>query len=596
MSPRLWYDSPMRYDLEIAGGTIVDGTGRPGFRGSVGIKDGRIIAVGELDGSADAVLDAEGAIVTPGFVDIHTHYDGQVSWDPDLAPSSLHGVTTTVMGNCGVGFAPVHTADRQRIIELMEGVEDIPGSALAEGITWGWQSFPEYMDVIERLPHAIDFAVQVPHDVLRVYVMGERAVAGQAATEDDIARMRDLVREALLAGAVGFSTGRTDNHRTAQGQPTPASEATARELMGIAEGLVGLSHGVLQAVSDFDLLVSNDRFHDEFDVIERMAEAAPGHGASISLMQRDQSPEQWRWIIERAERAHARGTTIRLQVAPRPIGVMLGLQATFHPFMGYPSYKAISRLPLPEQVARMRDPAMRARMLAEQTDKVAGDGSSLPPLADILLAQLDMVAKRLYRLGEERPEYEPDPRTCLWAEAQATGRTTLEALYDALLEDEGRALLYFPIYNFMGLDLEVVHAMLTHPLALPGLSDGGAHVGTICDASFPTYLLSHWGRDRARGRLPLETLVKLQTHDTARHVGMRDRGTVEVGAKADLNVIDLSQLRLRPPHMVADLPAGGRRLMQRAEGYRATLVSGVVVARDGALTGARPGRLVRMGR
>ncbi len=579
----------MRYDLAIKGGTIIDGTGRPGLRGDVAIKGGRIVAVGELADAADAVLEAEGAVVTPGF-------DGQVSWDPELAPSSLHGVTTTVMGSCGVGFAPVHARDRDRIIALMEGVEDIPGSALAEGITWGWQTFPEYMDAIDAVPHAIDFAVQVPHDVLRVYVMGERAVAGQAATDDDIAQMRALVREALVAGAVGFSTGRTDNHRTAQGQPTPASEATARELVGIAEGLVGLGHGVLQAVSDFDLLVSDDRFHDEFDVIERMVEAAPGHRASISLMQRDQSPRQWQWIIERAERAHARGTTIRLQVAPRPIGVMLGLGATFHPFMGYPSYKAISRLPVAEQVARMRDPQLRARILAEKTDKVAGDGSALPPLADILLAQLDMVAKRLYRLGDERPEYEPDPRTCLWAQAQASGRTTLEALYDAMLEDEGRALLYFPLYNFTGLDLEVVHAMLTHPLSLPGLSDGGAHVGTICDASFPTYLLSHWGRDRPRGRIPLERLVQMQTHDTARHVGMLDRGTIEVGARADLNVIDLAQLRLRPPHMVADLPAGGRRLMQRAEGYRATLVSGQVVARDGELTGARPGRLVRVGR
>jgi N-acyl-D-aspartate/D-glutamate deacylase len=586
----------MRYDLKITGGTIVDGTGRPAARGDVAVKDGCIVGVGACDGPADEVLEAEGAIVTPGFVDIHTHYDGQVSWDPELAPSSLHGVTTAVMGNCGVGFAPVHAPDRQRIIELMEGVEDIPGSALAEGITWGWQSFPEYMDLIDDRPHAIDFAVQVPHDVLRVYVMGERAVAGQAATDDDIARMRSLVREALLAGAVGFSTGRTDNHRTAQGQPTPASEATAHELAGIAGGLAGLDHGVLQAVSDFDLLVSDERFNDEFDVIEHMAAAAPGHATSISLMQRDQSPEQWKWIIARAERALARGITIRLQVAPRPIGVMLGLSATFHPFMGYPSYKAICRLPLSEQVARMRDPELRARMLAERTDKVAGDGSSLPPLADILLAQLDLVAKRLYRLDRERPEYEPDPRTCLWAQAQASGRGTLEVLYDALLEDEGRALLYFPLYNFSGLDLEVVHAMLTHPLALPGLSDGGAHVGTICDASFPTYLLSHWGRDRPHGRLPIETLVKLQTRDTARHVGMRDRGTVEVGAKADLNVIDLATLRLRAPHMVADLPAGGRRLMQRAEGYRATLVSGRVITRDGVLTGERPGRLVRVGR
>lgn len=593
----------MSYDLKIQGGTIIDGTGRAGYRGDVAIKDGLVVAVGACEGPADEVLDAQGAIVTPGFVDIHTHYDGQVSWDAELAPSSLHGVTTCVMGSCGVGFAPVHAGDRQRIIELMEGVEDIPGSALAEGITWGWESFPEYMDAIDGFPHAIDFAVQVPHDVLRVYVMGERAVAGEAATDEDIARMRTLVREALQAGAVGFSTGRTDNHRTAQGQPTPASEATVRELQGIAGAFEGLGHGVLQAVSDFDLLVSDDRFHDEFDVIERMAEAAPGHGTSISLMQRDQSPDQWKWIIERAEKAHARGTTIRLQVAPRPIGVMLGLRATFHPFMGFPSYKEVSGLPLAEKVAALRDPERRARILSEKTDKVAGDGSSLPPLADILLAQIDMVAKRLYRLAgrpdgssDGRPDYEPDPRTCLWAEAQATGRGTLEVLYDAMLEDEGRALLYFPLYNFTGLDLEVVHAMLTHPLALPGLSDGGAHVGTICDASFPTYLLSHWGRDRARGRIPLETLVKFQTHDTARFVGLRDRGTVEVGSRADLNVIDLPRLGLRAPEMLEDLPAGGRRLMQHAEGYRATLVHGRVVAREGVLTGARPGRLVRAGR
>jgi N-acyl-D-aspartate/D-glutamate deacylase len=595
MTRRVWYDSPMRYDLKLEGGTIIDGTGRPGRRGDVAIKDGCIVAVGRCEGMATEVIDASGAIVTPGFVDLHTHYDGQVSWDPELTPSSLHGVTTAVMGNCGVGFAPVHTHDRQRIIELMEGVEDIPGAALAEGIAWGWQSVPEYMDAIDRMPHAIDFAVQVPHDVLRVHVMGERAIASEAATDDDIAQMRTLVREALWAGAVGFSTGRTDNHRTARGQPTPASEATAYELCGIAGALQGVGHGVLQAVSDFDLLHSDERFHGEFDIIERMAQAAPGHGTSISLMQRDQSPEQWKWILARAEAAHARGTTIRLQVAPRPIGVLLGLGATFHPFMGYPSYKAICRLPLPEQVARMRDPELRARMLAETTERVAGDGSPLPPLADMLLARLDLLAKRLYRLGE-RPDYEPDPRTCLGAEAQASGRPTLEVLYDALLEDEGRALLYFPLYNFTGLDLEVVHTMLTHPLALLGLSDGGAHVGTICDASFPTYLLSHWGRDRTSGRIPLETLVKLQTHDTARFVGLHDRGTVEVGGKADVNVIDMARLRLCAPTMQADLPAGGRRLMQRAEGYRVTIVGGQVIARDGALTGARPGHLVRAGR
>jgi len=584
----------MSYDMKIVGGTIIDGTGRAGYRGDVGIVDGRIVALGDCEEEAGEIIDAEGAIVIPGFVDMHTHYDGQVSWDEEFSPSSLHGVTTCVMGSCGVGFAPVHERDRQRIIDLMEGVEDIPGSALAEGITWGWETFPEYMDVIDAKPHTIDFAAQVPHDVLRVYVMGERAVAGGPATDKDIAQMRALVREALRAGAVGFTTGRTDNHRTAEGQPTPASEATIQELVGIAGAFEGLDHGVLQAVSDFDLMDSDEHFGSEFDTIERMAEDEHGHPTSISLMQRDQSPDQWKWIIERAEQAQAKGTTIRLQVAPRAIGVMLGLTATFHPFMGFPSYKEISQLPLAEQVARLRDPSLKARILSEKTDKVAGDGSSIPPLADHLLAQLDMIAKRLYRLGEE-PDYEPDPRTCLWAEAQANGRGTLEVLYDALLEDEGRMLLYFPLYNFTDVNLDAVHTMLTHPLALPGLSDGGAHVGTVCDASFPTYLLMHWGRDREKGRISLETLVKMQTHDTARFLGLSDRGTVEVGGKADLNVIDFERLKLRAPVMVNDLPAGGRRLMQHAEGYRATLVSGVVVARDGALTGARPGRLVRAG-
>lgn len=585
----------MTYDLLIRGGTIIDGTGRPGQLGDVGIVGGRIVAVGTCEGAARREIDAAGAIVTPGFTDIHTHYDGQVSWDDTLAPSVLHGVTTVVMGSCGVGFAPVRDEDHGRLIELMEGVEDIPGSALAEGLTWGWSSFESYMDRIDAFPHAIDFAVQVPHDALRMFVMGERALADAVATDDDIEQMRQLTRRALEAGAVGFSTGRSDNHRTARGQATPASEADARELCGIARAFTGLGHGVLQAVSDFDCLVGDTNFQAEFDAIEAMAAAADGHPLSVSLMQRDQSPEQWRWIIARAEQAAARGVTIRLQVAPRPIGVLLGLEATFHPFIGYPSYKAICALPRSERVARMRDPEFRKRLLAETTDRVAGDGSSIPPLADHLLARIDMISRRMYRLGE-RPEYEPDPRSCLAAEAAATGRTALEVIYDALLEDDGRALLYFPLYNFTGVDLEVVHEMLTHPLALPGLSDGGAHVGTICDASFPTYLLMHWGRDRPRGRLPIERLVQMQAFDTARYVGFTDRGAIAVGQRADLNVIDLERLALTRPTLVHDLPAGGRRLMQHAVGYRATIVAGEVVVQDGQLTAARPGRLVRAGR
>ncbi|MBL4683031.1 MAG: amidohydrolase family protein [Nannocystaceae bacterium] len=584
----------MSYDCKIVGGTVVDGTGRPGFRADVGIKDGRIVEVGDCPGTARRTIDAEGSMVTPGFTDIHTHYDGQVSWDEGMAPSSLHGVTTAVMGSCGVGFAPVRDSDHQRLIDLMEGVEDIPGSALAEGITWGWQTFPEYMDVIDAKPHTIDFAVQIPHDALRMFVMGERALPNAPSTDDDVAEMKALVREALEAGAVGFSTGRSDNHRTAQGQATPASEATQRELCGIAEAFHGLSHGVLQVVSDFDCLVTNENFHAEFDMIEAMAKASQGHKTSLSLMQRDQAPEQWRWITERAEKATAAGTPIHLQVAPRPIGVLLGLEATFHPFIGYPSYKAISQLPREQRVARMRDPEFRTKLLTEKTDRVAGDGSSIPPLADHLLAQVDMVAKRMYRLGET-PNYEPDPRSCLYAEAMASGRTTLEMIYDALLEDEGRALLYFPLYNFTGLNLDVVHEMLTHPLALPGLSDGGAHVGTICDASFPTYLMMHWGRDRERGRIPIEKLVKMQAFDTARYVGFHDRGAIATDQRADVNVIDFDNLQLGQPRLIGDLPAGGFRLMQPAHGYQATLVHGEVIAEHGELTDARPGRLVRAG-
>lgn len=582
----------MEYDVKIEGGTIVDGTGTTPVRGDVAIANGRIVAVGHCPGSAKHSIDAGGALVTPGFVDIHTHYDGQVSWDDTLAPSVFHGVTTAVMGSCGVGFAPVHDDDHQALVELMEGVEDIPGSALAIGLTWGWRTFEEYMAKIDSFAHAIDFGVQVPHDAVRMYVMRERATAHELSTDDDIARMREIVRNAVLAGAVGFSTGRSDQHRTARGQPTPASEASRRELCGIAEAFVGLDHGVLQVVSDFDCLVTNDNFHSEFDAIEAMAAAADGHRTSISLMQRDQSPEQWRWILERAEKASAKGIPMRVQVAPRPIGVLLGLEATFHPFIGYPSYKTIAALPLAERVARMRDPEFRARMLAEKTDRVAGDGSSLPPLADHLLARLDFLAQRIYRLGS-KPDYEPDPRTCIAAIAAGSGRNALETIYDAMLEDDGRALLYFPLYNFTGVNLEVVREMLHHPLALPGLSDGGAHVGTICDASFPTYLLMHWGRDRERGRMPIERLVKMQTHDTATFVGMHDRGTLTVGKRADVNVIDLGALGLPPPHMVADLPGGSRRLMQHATGYRATLVNGSLVVDNGRLTEARPGRLAR---
>jgi len=583
----------MSFDLLIKGGLVVDGTGAPPRQADVAVKDGRIVELGHVGGGAARVIDADGALVTPGFVDIHTHYDGQVSWDEELSPSIAHGVTTCVMGNCGVGFAPVRERDHARLIDLMQGVEDIPGSVLAEGIRWGWESFAEYMDALDAQPHAIDFAAQVPHDALRVYAMGERAVAKERATEDDIARMREALREALMAGAVGFSTGRTDNHRDTHGSETPSAEASVAELSGVARAFEGLTHGVLQAVSDFDMFVSPERFDPEFDVLESMAKAAQ-RPLSISLLQRVGSTEQWRRVLARVEKADARGLPMRVQVAPRGIGVLLGLEATFHPFMGFPSYKAVAHLPLAERVAVLGRPEVKAKMLTEKSEKVAGDGSPIPPLADQLLANLDFVAMSLFRLGE-RPNYEPNRMDSLYGEAMRRGVPALDVVYDALLENGGQELLYFPIYNYASGSLAEVSEMLHHPLALAGLSDGGAHVGTVCDASFPTFLLTHWARDRAEGRLSIEQAIKMLTSAPAKWMGFHDRGVIAPGKKADLNVIDHARLALHKPELVRDLPMGGRRFVQTSEGYRATVVRGEVVRENGKTQSARPGRLVRGG-
>jgi N-acyl-D-aspartate/D-glutamate deacylase len=582
----------MRFDLLVKNGLLVDGSGAPPRRADVGVKDGVVAEVGALSGALAArAVDADGALVTPGFVDIHTHYDGQVSWDEELSPSIAHGVTTCVMGNCGVGFAPVRPRDRDRLIDLVQGVEDIPGTVLHEGLRWGWESFAEYMDALDRRPHAIDFAAQVPHDALRVFVMGERASAREAASPADVEAMRRLLREALLAGAVGFSTGRTDNHRGADGAETPAAEADAAELAGLARAFAGLEHGVLQAVSDFDMARSPERFDPEFDVLEAMARAS-GRPLSISLLQRAGASDQWRRILARVEQADARGLAMRVQVAPRGIGVLLGLEASFHPFMGFPSYKAVAHLPLEERVAALRAPEVKARMLGESSEPLAGDGSPIPPLADQLLANLDFVAMSLFRLGAA-PDYEPARQTSLYGEALRRGVPTLSVVYDAMLEDEGRALLYFPIYNYGSGTLSEVSEMLHHPLALLGLSDGGAHVGTTCDASFPTFLLTHWARDRAEGRLPVERAVQMLTAAPARWMGFSDRGLLVPGRRADLNVIDHGRLALARPTLARDLPRGGRRFVQDAAGYRATVVRGEIVREEGRTTGARPGRLLR---
>jgi len=581
------------HDLVIRNGKIIDGTGKEGFIADIAVDQGKITFVGSQAGPGKKEIDAQGKIVTPGWVDIHTHYDGQISWDSDLAPSSIHGVTTAVMGSCGVGFAPCRKEDRQKLIQLMEGVEDIPGSALTEGLTWNWESFPEYMEALDQMPHSIDFCLQMTHDPLRVFVMGERAVHNEQATEEDVVRMREVLREALEAGCAGFSTGRSDNHRSATGAHTPAAEAKTEELAGIVKAFNGLNYGVVQAVSDFDMPYGDEHFTREFDLLEKMGESS-GRPLSISLMQRDQSPSQWRWIIERAEQANEKGIPVKIQVGARAIGILLGLETTFSPFMGFPSYKKISHLPLEERVKIMKDPEVKAKMLTEKNDPVAGDGSSIPPLADHLLAQIDMIGMRMFKLGE-KPNYEPNMAESIGYQAKLRGEPVLSALYDALLEEDGHALIYFPLYNYIEGNLNNVHTMLNHPLALPGLGDGGAHVGTICDASFPTFMLSHWARDRQGDKFPLEKVVKMQTHDTASFIGLKDRGTIAVGKKADLNIIDFENLNLLPPRLIADLPAGGKRLMQNATGYVATIVSGEIIAENGKLTGAMPGRLVRFG-
>lgn len=582
------------FDLVIRGGKLFDGTGAAPRDADIAIKAGRIAQVGEVSGEAAREIDATGKIVTPGFVDIHTHYDGQASWDDELRPSIDHGVTTAVMGNCGVGFAPVREADHDKLIKLMEGVEDIPGTALHEGLTWDWESFPDYLDSLDKMPRTIDIAAMMPHDPLRVYVMGDRAVFSEPASNDDIREMRRLTREALEAGAIGFATGRSDVHKTADGDWTPSSEATRDELTGIARAFEGLDHGVVQAVSDFNLERGEADFDEEWSIVADYAKAS-GRPFSFSLMQRDFAPDQWLKLISLSEQLKEEGVDARMQVAPRAIGVFLGFNCTFHPFMGYPTYKTIADLPLAERVARMKDPAFKAQVLAEKTDKLSGPGSSIPPLADLLMEHIEMVAEKFFQIGNP-PDYEQPAENSLAARARNEGKPLMEIIYDTLLERDGKELIYLPLYNYTELNYDNVLKMMEHPQALYGLSDGGAHVGTVCDASMPTYMITHWTRDRTRGRkLDLPTVIRMLTGAQADYLGMSDRGYLKEGLKADINIIDLDQLQMEPPHMEPDLPAGGQRLLQGARGYVATIVAGDVVMEDGRLTGAKPGRLYRAG-
>jgi N-acyl-D-aspartate/D-glutamate deacylase len=561
-------------ELVLRNGTVIDGSGGEPFRADVAVAAGLITEVGTVGATGREEIDASGLLVTPGFVDIHTHYDGQATWDARLTPSSLHGVTTAVMGNCGVGFAPVRPAHHDMLIELMEGVEDIPGAALHEGLAWSWSSFPEYLDALDRTPHDIDVCAQVPHGALRVYVMGERGAHREAATTDEIAAMSELVAQALDAGALGFTSSRTVQHRTSKGAPTPTLTAAEDELRGIAAGLRRAGAGVMEMISDFDDL------DGEFDMFCRMVEDT-GRPMTISLAQHDGAPERWKQMLARIERAAARGLPIKAQVCGRPIGLLLGLECSIHPFVACASYRAIAKLPLADRVREMRDPDLRRRMLGETAQ------SSNPTLRYIARSY-----HKLFRLGDP-PDYEPEASASVAAQAERAGRSPADLAYDLLLESDGREILYFPLHNYSEFSLDAARAMMTHPDTVSGLGDGGAHVGTICDASFPTYALTHWGRDRARGRFELPWLIKRQTCDTAAAVGLFDRGLVRPGMKADLNVIDFARLRLRRPYIVHDLPARGRRLMQTADGYVATVVSGVITYRDGQPTGALPGKLVR---
>jgi N-acyl-D-aspartate/D-glutamate deacylase len=561
----------MSHQLVIRGGTVVDGTGTEPRVADVAIDDGIITAVGVVDGRGEAEIDAADRLVAPGWVDVHTHYDGQVTWDPTLSPSCWHGVTTVVMGNCGVGFAPVAPDRHEWLVALMEGVEDIPGTALHEGIQWKWESIPEYLDAIDAKPLGMDVAAQVPHGALRGYVMGDRgADHSEVPTAEEIRAMGRLAREGIAAGAMGFTTSRTVNHKSADGRHTPSLTATYAELVGIATEIGFGGQGVLQAVADF---VDVDA---EFELLLDMVKAS-GRPLSISTLQSDARPEGWRRLLALISDAVENGHPVRAQVAARAVGVLMGLQSTTNPFARTPAYQSIAALPLPEKVARWRDADFRATVLEQVA---TGDGVFM------------LGFERLFQLGDP-PNYEPAPGTSIADRAAREGITPAELAYELMLARDGRELLYVPVQNWLGGNLDVVREMLTHPYAVPGLGDAGAHCGLLSDGSFPTFLLQHWGRDRQGSTLPIEYLIKRQTKDTAELVGLRDRGVLAPGYKADVNVIDFDALMVAAPELVYDLPASGKRLMQKASGYSCTIVAGEVTVADGKHTGQLPGRLVR---
>ena len=563
------------YDLIIKNGLIYDGKGSEPFEADIAISEDKIVAIGKIEEDSIETIDAKGKIVTPGFVDIHTHYDGQVTWDPYLRPSTYHGVTTVVMGNCGVGFSPCKPDQRDWLIGLMEGVEDIPGTALHEGIDWEWESFPEYLDALEKKPLAIDVGTQIPHGAVRAYVMGARGITHEEASDDEINKMKEIVREAVEAGAYGFSTSRTEKHNDVNGKLTPSITAHKTELVEIAKSLGEIDKGVLQGISDFY------DFESEFDIFKTMSKES-GRPISITVEQQDARPDWWIQLLDGIEDAQSEGIQMFGQVPPRATGILMGLTATLNPFRFHPSYMEIAEMPLDERVKIMSDSSFRDRLLGEE-------GVSINPLVDEIVQSYE----KMFKLGEPA-NYEPDPKDSFQSLSETSNRTAQEIAYDAMLEKEGRALIYHPLFNYQPGDLSLVEKMLKHPYTISGLGDAGAHCGAISDASFPTTLVQHWSRDRDRGeKLPLKTVIKMQTSETASLLGINDRGILEEGYKADINIIDYEKLTLHEPEIINDLPAGGRRLVQKASGYDYTIVSGAVAFIKGEATGVLNGKLIR---
>ena len=561
-------------DLVIRGGTVADGGGGDLYEADVAIADGRITEVGKVLAKGKEEIDARGKLVAPGFVDVHTHYDGQVTWSQDITPSSQNGVTTAIMGNCGVGFAPCRPSDHVRLIQLMEGVEDIPEPVLSAGIPWLWESFPDYMDWLSQRGFDVDIGAQLPHAALRVYVMGERGARRDPSTAEDNKQMAALAGDAVRAGALGFSTSRTLNHRTSTGDFTPTLKAGEDELTAIAGAMHGVGRSVLQFVLDLSTL------NEDLPMMLRVAENTRCP-ISFSITQNDKAPNRWRQTLDTIGEATRRGLSITAQIAARPVGLMLGLELSRNPFQTHPSYRALAHLPLAERVARLRMPEVRAAILSENAT-ATDDPLFFRPNYD-----------KMYLLGNP-PDYEQPPENALGAQAKRQGKRPEELAYDAMLTDDGRGMLYVPFLNYADGNLDATREMLRDPNAVPGLSDGGAHCGIICDASFPTYLLTHWTRDRSRGeKLSIPFVIAAQSRKTALSVGLYDRGLLAPGLKADVNVIDYDRLHLHPPKVHYDLPVGGRRLLQQVDGYDATIVSGVVTRRGGKATGARPGKLVR---